>query len=160
MEAMSIQTLPRTETVAIDAVAGYPFHRVESPLTRDAAVSLVAPDNRLRVLLEVDPHDLVDARAEHPTDMPELDVLAGLTLTESDHGLVVVCSGTWDVVGYAGDGKVEITFSFDYFASLDEDEAFEGLDDNDDEHCDDIYDEDGIGTAGVTDLPWPELEQL
>lgn len=161
MEAMSIQTLPRTETVAIDAVAGYPFHRVESPLTRDAAVSLVAPDNRLRVLLEVDPHDLVDARAEHPTDMPELDVLAGLTLTESDHGLVVVCSGTWDVVGYAGDGKVEITFSFDYFASLDEDEEFcDGESQEVTERYDELVGDDSVDAAGVTDLPWPELERL
>ena len=87
--------------------------------------------------------------------------LTSLALTESDHGLLVVCHGTWDVVGYAGDGQVEIAFSFDYFASLDEDEEFcDGESQEVTERYDELVGDDSVDAAGVTDLPWPELERL
>lgn len=138
------------------------YHRIDAPLNRAQATELVAADGFLRVIVTLDPHELITAATEFVTELPDHDVLAGYALAESEHGLLVPCHGSWKVVGYAGDGQVEIAFAFDYFASCEDPDGAD-FDDRAEQmdlmYCAFITDADPDGEEPLfEDVPFPGLE--
>lgn len=150
MGAMSTQTAAPAPVPAAEPT----FHRIDAPLNRDQATSLVAPDGFLRVIVTLDPHELVTPATQFSTELPELDVLAGYALRSSEHGLVVPCHGSWQAVGYAGDGLIEVAFAFDYFASVEDDDYDARVDAM---YCTFVADVD-VEEPLFEDVPLPGLE--